>query len=199
MPAQLNDDAWHWYACYGHLNYEALRKLAQRDMVRGHPKINHINQICDSFLVGKQCRTPFPQQAKYCTENLLGLVHGDLCEPITPTTLAEKCYFLLLVDDLSHYIWLTLLATKDEATTTSKHFQADVEVESGQKLQALRTDHGNEFTFAEFGEYYANQGIKRLLMVPYSLQQNGVVERRNQTVITMARIMLKAKDIPGEF
>ena len=34
---------------------------------------------------------------------------------------------------------------------------------------------------------------------PYSPQQNGVVERRNQSVVEMARCMLKAMSVPARF
>ena len=41
-------------------------------------------------------------------------------------------------------------------------------------------------------------GIKRQLTAPYSPQQNGVVERKNRTVLSMVRAMLKAKNLPRE-
>lgn len=72
-------------------------------------------------------------------------------------------------------------------------------METGCKLRVLRTDRGGEFTSVEFGLYCANEGVARQLMAPYSPQQNGVVERRNQTVVAMARCMMKAKNMPGEF
>ena len=37
------------------------------------------------------------------------------------------------------------------------------------------------------------------MTAPYSPQQNGVVERRNQTIVGMARSLLKAKKVPDEF
>ena len=66
-------------------------------------------------------------------------------------------------------------------------------------MQALRTDRGGEFTSIEFKEYCESSGIKRYLTAPYSPQQNGVVERRNQTVIGMVRSMLKCKNLPMYF
>ena len=42
-------------------------------------------------------------------------------------------------------------------------------------------------------------GVRRELTAPYLPQQNGVVERRNQTVVATARAMLKAKGLPGTF
>jgi transposase InsO family protein len=47
--------------------------------------------------------------------------------------------------------------------------------------------------------HFAETGVKRHLMAPYSPQQNGIVERRNQTVVGMARCMPKAKVMPSYF
>ena len=51
----------------------------------------------------------------------------------------------------------------------------------------------------EFAAYYADQGVVRHHTVPYSPQQNGMVERRNQTVVGMARSMMKAKGMSARF
>jgi IS30 family transposase len=116
----------------------------------------------------------------------LELIHGDLYGPMTPVTPGGWCYFLLLVDGASRYMWAVLLPSKDAAVDAIKKVQAKVE-ESGHKLQVLRTDNGGEFTVAEFTAYYTDEGIKSHFSVPQSPQQNGVVERRNQTVVAMPR------------
>jgi transposase InsO family protein len=96
-------------------------------------------------------------------------------------------------------MWLVLLPSKDQAATTIKNFQAAVEVETGRNLKALRTDRGGQFTSTEFSQYCAERGVHQQLTTPYSPQQNGVVERRNQSVVVMARCMLKAKHLLGYF
>ena len=100
-------------------------------------------------------------------------------------------YFLLLVDDASRFMWVVLLPSKDATVGTIKQVQAAAEKESGHKLRVLRTDNGGEFTVAEFAAYCADEGIRRHLSAPYSTQQNGVVEHRNQTVVATARSLLK--------
>jgi hypothetical protein len=80
-----------------------------------------------------------------------------------------------------------------------KHVQAQVEAESGKKLKVLRTDRGGEFTSSSFIDYCNEVGVRRHLTAPYSPQQNGVVERRNQTVVGTARSMMKAAGMPGRF
>ena len=140
-----------------------------------------------------------PKAAKYRVADALKLVHGDLCRPITPATNGGRRYFLLLVDDCSRYMWLQLLTSKDKAAEAIKKFKARVEVESGKKLRVLWTDRGGEFTSVEFSTYCADQGVVQHHTAPYSPQQNGVVERRNQTVVGMARSMMKAKGMPARF
>jgi transposase InsO family protein len=102
---------------------------------------------------------------------------------------------MLVVDDMSRYMWAVLLANKSDAEDAFRKLRAGVEVESGQKIKAFHTDRGGEFTLVSFLEYCSERGIKRHLTAPYSPQQNGVVERRNQTVLAMARSMMKAKAV----
>jgi transposase InsO family protein len=126
-------------------------------------------------------------------------VHGDLCGPVTPDTLGGRRYFLLLVDDLSRYMWVVVLGRKGEAADAIRRTQAAVEAECGRKLRVLRTDNGGEFTAAEFTSYCTDEGVQRHYSAPYSPQQNGVVERRNQTVVGMARALLKQRGMPAVF
>ena len=96
-------------------------------------------------------------------------------------------------------MWLQLLISKTEAVEEFKKFKVRVEAESGKKLHVLRTDHGGEFTSMEFAAYCTDQGMVQHHTALYSPQQNDVVERRNQTVVGMARSMMKAKKMPTEF
>jgi len=159
LTACVGDVAWRWHERYGHLNFQVLRKLGRADMVQGLPAIDHVDQVCEDCVLAKQKRTPFPKAAKYRAQEELELVHGDLCGPISPSTPAGNAYFLLLVDDMSRYMWLTLLRSKADAPAAIMTFQACIERETGKKLKVLRTDNGGEFTSVEFGEYCAGEGI----------------------------------------
>jgi hypothetical protein len=141
----------------------------------------------------------FPRQAFRQATEPLELVHGDIYGPIKPVTPSGNCYFLLLVDDFSRYMWVVLLPTKDEAPAAIKRVQAAAERKTGKKIRALRTDRGGEFTVNHLNEYFAELGVPRQLIAPYSPPQNGMVERQNQTVVRAACYILKAKDLPGTF
>jgi hypothetical protein len=120
-----------------------------------------------------------------------------LCRPITPTTPSGSRYFILLVDDSNQFMWLRTLRSKDHAADAIKLYQRIAEAETGQKLKAFRSDRDGEFTSNEFVEHCVKHGVRRQLTAPYSPQQNGVVERRNQTVVGTAHCMLKSKGLPG--
>jgi hypothetical protein len=69
---------------------------------------------------------------------------------VTPTTPERRRYFLLLVDDLSRYMWVVLLGSKGEAANGIRCAQAAAEAECGRKIRVLHTDNEGEFTTAEF-------------------------------------------------
>ncbi|GKB80072.1 zinc finger, CCHC-type containing protein [Tanacetum coccineum] len=129
LLANLKEDTWLWHARLGHLNFESLKTMAQRNLVHGIPTIKHTTQVCDVCLIGKHNRAPFPKKAKARSTSPLDLVYGDLCGPITPPTPSGKKYIFLLVDDYSRYMWAYFLNTKDQAFDTFKEFKKSVENE----------------------------------------------------------------------
>ncbi|KAL4581058.1 hypothetical protein LXL04_017266 [Taraxacum kok-saghyz] len=74
-----------------------------------------------------------------------------------------------------------------------------IEKSSGYEIKTLRTDRGGEFTSKDFTTFCEENGVRRHLTTPYSPQQNGVVERRNRTIMDMGRSLLKGRNVPGEF
>jgi hypothetical protein len=58
------------------------------------------------------------------------------------------------------------------------------------KVKKIRSDNGSEFKNLQVEEYLHEEGIKHEFFAPYTPQQNGVVDRKNRTLIDMARTML---------
>ena len=74
-----------------------------------------------------------------------------------------------------------------------------MEKECDHKLRVLHIDNDGEFMAAEFIAYCADKGIQCHYSVPYSPQQNGMVERHNQTVVVVARALLKQHGMPAVY
>ena len=59
----------------------------------------------------------------------------------------------------------------------------------------MRLDNGGEFTSNEFNDFCKEVGIKRELTIPYTLQQNGVVERNNRSIMEVVKAMIHYQDL----
>ncbi|KAD4585292.1 hypothetical protein E3N88_22893 [Mikania micrantha] len=199
LALQAEEESWLWHARLGHANFRVLEEMNKKDLVRGLPCITHPKQVCEGCLVAKQTRKSFPKEAQWRATEPLELIHADLCGPITPQTKGGNKYFLLLVDDYSRYMWIYLLKSKDEAFIKFTQFKARVEKESSRVIKTLRTNRGGEFNSEQFNGYCMKEGIKRNLTAPHTPQQNGVVERRNRTILDMTRSLLKTMKVPEMF
>ncbi|GJW81057.1 retrovirus-related pol polyprotein from transposon TNT 1-94 [Tanacetum coccineum] len=63
----------------------------------------------------------------------------------------------------------------------------------------VRTDRGTEFLNKTLHAYFKEEGIEHQTSTPRTPEQNGVVERRNRTLVEAARTMLSASKLPLSF
>ena len=112
------------------------------------------------------------------------------------TSLRGYVYYASFIDDYSHKTWIYFLKKKDEVFERFKEFKALVENLSKKKIKILRSDNGGEFTSSEFNEYCKKDGIKRELTIPYNPQQNGVVDRKNGSIMEAIKSMIHDQDLP---
>jgi transposase InsO family protein len=59
------------------------------------------------------------------------------------------------------------------------------------RIKKIRSDNGTKFKNLQVEEYLEEEGIKHEFSASYTPQQNGVVERKNRTLIYMVRTMLR--------
>jgi hypothetical protein len=59
LAARATEVAWQWHTRFGHLIFSSLRKMAVKNMVHGLLVLDHVDQVCDGRLVGKQRCTSF--------------------------------------------------------------------------------------------------------------------------------------------
>ncbi|GJX46150.1 retrovirus-related pol polyprotein from transposon TNT 1-94 [Tanacetum coccineum] len=122
-------------------------------------------------------------------ENLY-LLLMDLCGPMRVASVNEKKYILFIFNDYSRFTWVKFLRSKYEAPDFIIKFLKMIQVRLKVPVRRIRTDNGTEFVNQTFREYYEKIGISHETSVARSLQQNGVVERRNRMLIEAARAML---------
>ncbi|GJZ00550.1 retrovirus-related pol polyprotein from transposon TNT 1-94 [Tanacetum coccineum] len=132
-------------------------------LVRGLPKLKFEKyHLCSACAMGKSKKKPHKPKSEDTNQEKLYLLHMDLCGPMRVASVNGKKYILVIVDDYSRFTW----------------------------VKFLRTDNGTEFVNHTLNEYYEKVGISHETSVARSPQQNGVIERRNRTLIEAARTML---------
>jgi hypothetical protein len=67
------------------------------------------------------------------------------------------------------------------------------------RIKKIRSDNGTEFMNSQIEGFLEEEGIKHEFSSPYTPQQNGVVERKNRTLLDMARTMLDEYKTPDRF
>ncbi|XXG46721.1 hypothetical protein AAC387_Pa02g1495 [Persea americana] len=169
-----------WHGRLGHVNYDALRRLVNMECL---PKCSFDSNIkCETCVEAKLTRTSF--QSIERTYEPLQLIHSDICDLKFVQTKGGKKYFLTFSDDCIRYCYVYLLRSKDEALEMFKHYKNEVENQLDKKITVIRSDRGGEYE-SPFGEFCSQHGIIHQTTAPYSLEQNGVAERKNRILKEM--------------
>jgi transposase InsO family protein len=113
----------------------------------------------------------------------------DLFGPIAYISISGNKYGLVIVDDYSHFTWVFFLQDKSETQEVLKKFLKRAQIEFDAKIKNIRSDNGTEFKNTHVEDFLNEEGIKHEFLAPYTSQQNGVAERKNRTLIEMARTM----------
>jgi hypothetical protein len=92
-----------------------------------------------------------------------------------------------------------LLREKSQTQDTLKRFLRRAQNEFGLRIKKIRSDNGTEFKNSQIEGFLEEEGIKHEFSSPYTPQQNGVVERKNRTLLDKARTMLDEYKTPDRF
>ncbi|GKE51129.1 retrovirus-related pol polyprotein from transposon TNT 1-94 [Tanacetum coccineum] len=113
----------------------------------------------------------------------------DLCEPMRIQSINGRRNILVIVDDYSRFTWVKFLRSKDEVPEFVIKFLKMIQVRLNATVQNIRVDNGTEFVNQTLRAYYEDVGISHQTSVACTPKQNGVVERRNQTLVEASRTM----------
>nr|GEW08611.1 retrovirus-related Pol polyprotein from transposon TNT 1-94 [Tanacetum cinerariifolium] len=114
----------------------------------------------------------------------------DLYWPMRVASVNGKKYIIVIVDDYSWFTWVKFLASKDEAPDFIIKFLKMIQVRLNMSVRKIRTDNGTKFVNQTLRSYYESVGNSHETSVMRSPQQNGIVERRNHTLVEATQTML---------
>ncbi|GKA90847.1 putative ribonuclease H-like domain-containing protein, partial [Tanacetum coccineum] len=194
------DESNLWHRRLGHINYKTMNKLVRGNLVRGLPsKVFENDHSCVACQKGKQHKASYKAKLVNSISKPLHMLHMDLFGPTNVKSLMKKSYCLVVTDDFSRFSWVFFLATKDETSGILKTFITGIENQLDCKVKVIRCDNGTEFKNSVMNQFCDMKGIKREFSVARTPQQNGVAERKNRTLIEVARTMLVDSKLPTTF
>lgn len=183
-----------WHRKMGHMYHGALSTLWE--ITTGVPDFSYDHlDVCIGCAMGNFSRSPFPYSDNRAT-GILDLIHTDVNGQMSHVSLSGYEYYVLFIDDHSRKNWIYFLKTMSEVFKWFEEFKALVETQTSRKIKVLRSDNGGEYTLGEFVDFYAEVGIRKVFTVPYNLQQNGVAERKNISIVGAAKSMLHDQGLP---
>ena len=137
------------------------------------------------------------------------MIYTDVGGPITPRSCEGYRFWLVIVDDFSHFPWVYFMKHKNEALQIYNQWQKDVQTllqtEIGQEdfsesyTKLVWSDGGTEYINKAFWNQHWNNRTILETSAPYTPEQNGLAECMNQALATPANTMLEESKLPKSF
>ena len=114
----------------------------------------------------------------------------DLFGSTKTTSLNGKKYRLVIVDNISRYIWNLFLTHKDEILSIFLKFYRKILNKKNSTIVYIRNDYGMKFKNKFFEDFCNENEIERDFSASRTPQQNSIIERKNSTLVDMACTIL---------
>jgi transposase InsO family protein len=192
--------SWPWHRRLAHVGMKNLHKLLKGEHILGLTNVHfEKDRVCSACQAGKQVGVHHPHKNIMTTDRSLELLHMDLFDLIAYISIDGSKYCLVIVDDYSRFTWVFFLQEKSQTQETLKGFLRWAQNEFGLRIKKIRSDNETEFKNSQIEGFLEEEGIKHEFSSPYTPQQNSVVERKNRTLLDMARTMLDEYKTPDRF
>nr|GEU32776.1 hypothetical protein [Tanacetum cinerariifolium] len=170
------DDAL-WEIPSGKIKYQFAAILGYGDLVQGNITINRV------------------YYAEGLNHNLFSV--GQFCDADLKVAFRKStCFVRDLQDDYSIYTWTLFLRSKDETLKVLKEFLTMIQRNLQAPVNIVRTDRGTEFLNKTLHAFFKEERIEHQICTARTPEQNGVVERRNHTLVEVAQTMLSTSKLP---
>jgi hypothetical protein len=197
VPHALTDVApTMWHCRLDHPGSDALSSLSRSSFIQCTGKKH---DFCHSCQLAKHTRLPFCSSS-HRAEHPFDLIHLDLWTSPVVSVSGSK-YYLIILDDFTHYLWTFPLKLKSDTFTTLSNFFAYVSTQFGRTLayvstqfgrtvKAIQCDNGREFDNSSTRIFLLSHGTQLRMSCPYTSPQNGKSERIIRSVNNVIRTLL---------
>jgi hypothetical protein len=181
-----------WHRRLGHLGHAALSKLISSNAISCNKHID--DHICHACQLGHHVRLPFSVSNSRAV-NPFDLIHCDLWTSPVVSVSGYK-YYLVILDDCTHYTWTFPLRLKSETFSVISNFFSYVQTQFDSSIKAVQCDNSREFDHSSARTFFLTHGVILRMSCPYTSQQNGRVERILRTINNIMRSLLFQASLP---
>nr|GEY50184.1 retrovirus-related Pol polyprotein from transposon TNT 1-94 [Tanacetum cinerariifolium] len=192
-----SSQAWLWHRRLSYLNFDTINLLSMNDIVVGLPKLKFIkDHLCSSCELGKAKRKSKDETPEVLIDFLRLVQRGIQAQVRIVRTdkgtkiLNQTLHVYFATERIHHQ------TSKDETPEVLIDFLRLVQRGIQAQVRIVRTDKGTKFLNQTLHVYFAIERIHHQTSVARTPEQNGVVERRNRTLVEAARTMLSAAKVP---
>jgi hypothetical protein len=160
-----------WQRRLGHPGPNVLSSLSQSSLIQCTSKKL---DFCHACQLGKHTRLPFCSSS-HRAEHPFDLIHLDLwTSPIV--SVSGSKYYLVILDDFTHYLWIFPLKLKSYTITTLSYFFAYVSTQFDRAVKAIQCDNRRDFDNSSTHFFLLSNGTQLRMSCSYTFPQNGKVE-----------------------
>lgn len=186
LAAVTNESSPTWHRRLIHTNNVTLNSLISSGFIFCNK--DNLLSCCNACQLGKHIKLPF-QKSFTQTNKPFELVHSDVWTSPIPSISGCR-YYVLFLDDFTHYLWVYPLCRKSDFFSKFLHFNAYVKTQFKTNIMSLQCDNGGEYDNNRFHDHFSKNGMTFRFSCPHTSQQNGKSERMVRTLNNAIQTLL---------
>jgi hypothetical protein len=160
-----------WHRHLGHPDPDALSSLSRSSFIN---YTSNKQDLCHACQLGKHIRLPFSSSSNHAAK-----------------------YYLVILDNFTHYLWTFPLKLKYDTFTTLYNFFAYVATQFGGIVKAIQCDNGREIDNSSTQTFLLSKGTQLRISCSNTSSQNGKAERIIHSINNVIHTLLIQASLPG--
>ena len=170
----------------GHISIDWIESMIKNGQLHGISTLTGTLAFCEPCIIAKMKKLPFKASGETHTTCPFELVHADVEGPITLISREGYWYWLVIVDDFTHFPWVYLMKYKSEVPFTYQKWKSNIqayfqlkpagECITASAVQYLWSDNEGEFISAQFWDQLRSDGTQHETSAPDTPEQNGLAK-----------------------